>query len=212
MTVPGELERSLVYIEFLSRRQAVSVEAFRKVVGQGQVGWAGDNPDDLLVARIARTWRVGPEPEHLAIWWTRRQGLDRLDDWEAIARETDNLYAWDAFRLAARIDAGGCYVPLLEPVPVTAERVCVEGFDIRSGATVEDVRAAFRQRAERHPEMTLDVLLDRIGQLGPDPRGLALWGLPAWASLEELARDRDDTGPIRRVTAALYSQLGCETL
>jgi hypothetical protein len=212
VTASPELEPSLVYIEYLSRRPGVSLEAFWKVVGQGEVGWAADNPDDLLVARIGRTWRVGPEPEYLAIWWTRGRGLDRLDDWETISRQTDDMYAWDAFRLAARVDSGGCYVPLLEPVPVTAERVCLEGFDILPGTTHDDVRAAFRQRAERHPEVTLDVLLAWIGQLGPEPRGLALWGLPAWAALEELARDRDDTGAIQPLTAGLYSELGRETL
>ena len=53
--------------------------------------------------------------------------------------------------------------------------------------------------------------LDRIGHLGPDPRGLAIWSLPAWSALSGIARDAP-AGPVRTVTAGLYSVLGKETL
>jgi hypothetical protein len=75
------------------------------------------------------------------------------------------------------------------------------------------VRATFEQRRARHGDLTLNLLADRIGRLGPDPRALALWGLPTWAALDGIARDLDDAeAPIRLVTAGCYSQMGKETL
>jgi hypothetical protein len=56
-------------------------------------------------------------------------------------------------------------------------------------------------------------VIDRIGHLGPDPRGIAAWGLPSWGHLEEIARDLDGaTAPVRLVNAGMYSQFGKETL
>ena len=53
------------------------------------------------------------------------------------------------------------------------------------------MRAVYEERAERHSELELNLLCDRIGQLGPDPRGLAFWGAPSYAALDEIARELD---------------------
>jgi hypothetical protein len=75
------------------------------------------------------------------------------------------------------------------------------------------VRSAYEQRAAGHPELELFFVLDRIGRLGPDPPGLAVWGLPSWAHLEEIARDLDGVdAPVRLVHAGMYSEFGKETL
>ena len=79
----------LVYIEYISRRPGVALEAFHALAGHGQTGWAGDNPEEVLLANLGRTWRTGPEPEYLAFWYTPGQGLDRFDDWERIFRSGD---------------------------------------------------------------------------------------------------------------------------
>ena len=75
------------------------------------------------------------------------------------------------------------------------------------------MRALYHQRAARHPELELNLLCDRIGHLGPDPRGLAFWGAPSYAALDGIARELDGVEhPIRLVTAALYNDFGAETL
>jgi hypothetical protein len=95
----------------------------------------------------------------------------------------------------------------------TSERYYLEFVDFADGATRDDVRAAYQERQARHPDLTLNLLADRIGRLGPDPRALALWSLPAWAALEGVARDLDHTErPVRLITAGGYSQMGNETL
>ena len=204
---------SLVYIEYISRRPGVSLEQFHAVAGYGQHGWAGDNAEDVLLANLGRSWRTGPEPEYMAFWYTPAQGLDRFDDWERIFRSGDAEEFEEPFRLAARIERAGSYEPLLEPSAVETERCYAEFFEFADGAGREAVQAAYSERAARHTDLKLNILLDRIGRLGPDPRGMALWGLPSWAALENVARDLDDgEGPVRLVDSGMFSQFGKETL
>ena len=68
----------LVYIEYISRRPGVSLEAFHEVAGRGQTGWAGEYGDDQLVLNVGRTWRIGPEPEYVAVWYNAAAGLERI--------------------------------------------------------------------------------------------------------------------------------------
>jgi hypothetical protein len=202
----------LVYIEFISRRPHVSLEQFHAIADHGQTGWAGDNPDDVLIAMIGRTWRTGPEPEYLGIWYTPGQGLDRIDDWERIFRSGAADAFEEPFSIGARIDRAGSYTALLEPVPGDSERYYAEYFTWAPDATADDVRASFHARRDANG-LTLNLAADRIGRMAPGPRGIALWSVPNWAALEGIVHDLDeDNGPVRLVDAAMYSTLGKETL
>jgi hypothetical protein len=204
---------SLIYIEYISRRPGIALEAFHAVAGGGQDGWAGDYDADVAVLNLGRTWRMGPEPEYLTAWYSPSAGLERLDEWERIFKAGDAAHFEEPFRLAARIDRSGVYEPLLEPVAGSLGRYYAEFFEIATGATRDDVRGAFEERAARHSELELNLLCDRIGALGPDPRGLAVWGTPSYGALEEIARELEGAGrPITLVTAALYNDFGHETL
>jgi hypothetical protein len=204
---------SLIYIEYISRRPGVALEAFHAVAGGGQEGWAGDYGSDVAVLNLGRTWRMGPEPEYLTAWYSPSAGLERLDEWERIFKSGDAARFEEPFRLAARIDRAGVYEPLLEPVVGSAGRYYAEFFDVAPGATRDQVCAAYEERAGRHSELELNLLCDRVGALGPDPRGLAFWGAPSYAALDEIARELEGSEhPIRLVTAALYNDFGAETL
>lgn len=202
----------LIYIEFISRRESVGLDQFHKVAGRGQEGWAGDYPDDVMVVNIGRTWRAGPGPEYMCAWYTAKQGLDRIDDWEEVFRSSAADVFEEPFRLAARIDRAGCYVPLLEPVVGTSERYYVEYFDYASGASSDDVRSAYEERRARHSDLQLNLVCDRIGRLAPGPRGLAVWGLPEWGALAQVAEELEDGEPVRLEDAGLFSWMGKETL
>ena len=203
----------LVYVEYISRRPGVSLEAFHSLAGHGQTGWAGDNPEDILLANLGRTWRTGPEPEYLAFWYTPKQGLDRFDDWERTFRSGEADEFEEPFKIAARIERGGSFDPLFEPTVFEGERSYIEYFDFAPGATRDDVKRAYEERRDGHPELTLNFVLDRIGRLAPDPRGIAVWSLQSWAALEEVARDLDGVEePVRLVDGGMYSQFGKETL
>jgi hypothetical protein len=115
--------------------------------------------------------------------------------------------------MAARIDVAGCYEPLLEPIAGSKGPYYGEHFDLARGATRDDVRAFYEARRERHAELELDLLVDRIGKLGPDPRGLAIWRAPSLGSLETIARELDGVEtPIRLVTASFWENLGEEEI
>jgi hypothetical protein len=199
----------LIYIEYISRRPGISLESFHKIMRLGPGGWASDHSDDAALLILGRTWRLGPEPEYMCVWHSPEFGLERLDDWERVFRSGEADVHQEPFDLAARIDRAGCYEPLIEPRASASERFYAEFFDWRPGAERDAVAAHF---TGRHDEAELCVLLDRIGHLGPDPRGLAIWALPAWSALEGIARDPAPAGPVRTVTAGLYSPVGREIL
>ena len=115
--------------------------------------------------------------------------------------------------LAARIEQAGCYEPLLKPVPGRGGPYYAECFDFAPGASREEVRSFFTDRAAGHTNLTLILLLDRIGKLGPDPRGLAFWELPRFGALEAVARELDAVdGPVRLLRCGVYADFGRETL
>jgi hypothetical protein len=203
----------LVYIEYISRRSHTALDAFHKVVGHGQSGWAGGYSDDVIILNVGRTWRIGPEPEYMCVWYSPRHGLERIDEWERAFTSGEADAFEEPFRLAGRIDRAGCYQPLLEPIVGSAGRYYAEHLDLAAGASPSDVRELYEARRARHGELELNLLIDRIGKLGPDPRAMAVWGLPTWGHLEGVARDLDaDDGPVRLVTSSLYADLGHEQL
>ena len=203
----------LVYIEFISRNPGVSLEAFHQVAGRGQTGWAGEYEEDQLILNLGRTWRIGPEPEYVAVWWNPNAGLERLGEWEAIFRSGEASHFEEPFKLAGRIDAAGCYEALFEPVRGRGGPYYCEYLDVSPDASRDDVRDFFEERRGRHPELVLNLLCDRVGMLGPDPRCLAVWGLPSYGELEAVVRELDGVDePVLLVTAALYADLGEEIL
>lgn len=204
----------LIYIEFISRRPGVSIEAFHKVAGRGQVGWAEEHHDDQLLLGLGRTWRIGPEPEYLGIWWSPDHGLERFDDWEKEFRSGAADHVEQPFALAARIDRAGCYVPLLDPIAGgQRERYYAEYFDRSPDATTEEITDHFVRRAAAYPLLRLHLLAERIGMVGPGSPVLAIWSADKWGELETIARDvTTSADPVRLADVSFYSTLGYETL
>jgi hypothetical protein len=203
----------LVYIEYISRRPGIALEVFHEIAGGGQRQWEAGYSDDRLILTLGRTWRIGPEPEYLHVWYNAQAGLERLDDWERIFTSGAVASFEEPFRLVARIDAAGCYEPLLEPLAGQGGPYYAEYFDIAPGVAGDDVRAFFHERRGRHATLTLHLLVERIGALGPAPQGLAIWSLPAFAALEGIARDLDGLStPIRLINGAVYAEFGKEIL
>ena len=203
----------LVYIEYISRLPGVSVEAFHFAAGRGQHGWSGEYADDQLVLNLARTFRTGPEPGYLAVWYTHEAGLDRIGQWERIFKSGEADRFEEPFKLAARIERAGCYEPLVEPIPSRGRVYYGEYLDFAPGATRDDVRSFFEARRVREDGLELNLLVDRIGKLGPEPRCLAFWSASSYGDLEAVARELDSVAePARLVQAGLYADLGEEIL
>lgn len=203
----------LVYVEYISRRAGISIEAFHFATGRGQYGWSDEHADDVLLLNLGRTFRVGPEPEYVAVWYSAKAGLERIGDWERIFGSGEADHLEETFRLAARIDAAGCYEPLLEPISGRDGLYYGEYLEFAPGAGRDDVAAFFEARRGRHDDLTLNLLCDRIGGLGPDPRCLAFWTVPGWDALDDVVRDlAGPDPPVRLVHGSLYRDLGAETL
>ena len=144
--------------------------------------------------------------------YTPNSGIERVGEWERIfgSGEADDFE--ETFRLVGRIESAGCYEPLLEPVAGREGLYYMEYLDLTPGATRDDVRGLFEERLERHSTATLNLLCDRIGALGPGPRCLAAWTVPAWSAIDSLARDLDGVEyPVGLVDAAIYRDLGAGT-
>ena len=200
----------LVYIEYISRLPGIDLETFRAQAAQGQEGWDSGYEDELVLS-VGRTWRLGPDPGYMTVWHTRAAGLDRIDAWDRIFRsgEADDLE--QPFFQVARIDVAGCYDPLLEPVPARNGTYYAEFFAARD--TADAVRSFYESRAKQHPEFTLNLLVQRIGKLAPEPGGLAVWTIPDFAALDSVATELDGVNaPIRLAAAGTYADFGREIL
>ncbi|MDE2809296.1 MAG: hypothetical protein OXN90_12835 [Gemmatimonadota bacterium] len=200
----------LVYIEYISRLPGIDLETFRAQAAQGQEGWDSGYEDELVLS-VGRTWRLGPDPGYMTVWHTRNAGLDRIDAWDRIFRsgEADDLE--QPFFQVARIDVAGCYDPLLEPVPARNGTYYAEFFSAHD--TADAVRSFYESRAKQHPEFTLNLLVQRIGKLAPEPGGLAVWTIPNFAALDSVATELDGVNaPIRLAAAGTYADFGREIL
>ena len=200
----------LVYIEYISRLPGIDLETFRAQAAQGQEGWDSGYEDELVLS-LGRTWRLGPDPGYMTVWHTRNAGLDRIDAWDRIFRsgEADDLE--QPFFQVARIDVAGCYNPLLEPVPARNGTYYAEFFAAYD--TADAVRSFYESRAKQHPEFTLNLLVQRIGKLAPEPGGLAVWTIPDFAALDSVATELDGVNaPIRLAAAGTYADFGREIL
>jgi hypothetical protein len=201
----------LIYIEYISRRPDVDVATFHRVVNEGQEGWDSTYGEDQLVLNLGRTWRLGPEPEYLGVWYTPGAGLDRLDDWDRLFRGGEVHHLERPFHGAARIDMAGCYEPLLEPARARDGIYYAEFF--RAVGALPAVRAFYMERAQRHPRLDLLLLGHRIGHLGPDPGGVAVWRLPSLGALADIAPELVGIDqPIQLASAGVYHDLGQEIL
>jgi hypothetical protein len=218
----------MIYIEFTNRRPQPGLrednrgelalesfesqlQRFHKAVLEGQSGWEGSWSEDQLVLSIGRTWRLGPEPEYMTIWHTPTAGLGRIDEWDRVFRSGEADALEKPFRELARIERAGCYDALLPPKRQENGIYYAELFE--PVGSNDEIRALYAERAAAHAQLTLALCGVRIGKLAPDPGGIAVWTLPSYAALAEIARDLDRIDePVRLTTAGVYNDVGKEIL
>lgn len=201
----------LIYVEYISRRPGVTLAEFHAGVQAGQEGWDASFDDDQLVWNAGRTWRLGPTPEYLGVWYSPHAGFDRIDAWDRIFRSGHADIHEQGFQKVATIDAAGCYRPLREPVRARGATYYAEFF--RPGPDSERIGQFFDERVRRHSSLTLNLVVERIGRLAPDPGGLAVWSIPNFAALEAIASELDGVRePIELVAAGTYADVGQEIL
>lgn len=203
-----------IYVEYISRLPGIALDGFHQIASAGQPGWASRHEVDILVLNVGRTWRLGPASEYLAIWHTPSRGLERLGEWHGIfeTHEADDLEL--TFNAVAKIHDAGYYDALREPIPGRGGPIYYgEFFEPVDGASRDDVAGWYDARAASDDGRVLNLVADRIGSLGPDPRGIAFWQLPSYEALEPIVREvGDGEGPVRIVRSGLYADIGHEVL
>jgi len=201
----------MIYIEYISRRPDAELSDFHKFMSKGLKGWDASYQEDRLILGISRTWRLGPEPEHIGVWHSPGTSFERIDEWERIFRSGAADYLEQPLQEVARIEAAGCYEALLEPVRGLNGTYYAEFF--RAEGELSAIRNLYETRIKSHPSFILNLLVCRIGRLGPEPGGLAVWTVPDFAALSSIASELDHVRePIRLVAAGTYTDVGKEII
>jgi hypothetical protein len=196
----------VIYLEFIGRDRSIPSEIFRELVNQRK-SWV-EATADRMVLQLGRSWHLGPAPSFLAFW--QITGIDRLDHWEAYFRSD----AWQhntrsrAMHRAIDIRHAGLYDELICGRAPGGGLYYVEYFEIAAGIDDDVVLACICERSRRHAGIGIRFLLRRIGFLGPDPTHLAVWASASSREIEELARDHEDDGVMRRITTGVYREFG----
>lgn len=200
----------MIYLEFISRRPHVDVQTFRRVMAALVPVWSDLYPEDECLGMLGRTFRLGPEPEYMTLW---RAEFNRIDAWKRIFAQDVRLESGHAVGAVSRIDVAGVYDELIPGVPLPASGpYYAEYFKTPGSLSDDDMRQAYADAQRSFPRLKLHLLLLRVGQLAPDPGGIAFWSAPDFEALEPMARRANSTGPIEITTVGTYERLGDEVL
>lgn len=190
----------MIYAEYIEHDRNLPIALFEHLGRQSS--WVSDI--DVKVANLGRAERIGPEPSVICLW--RHPGMARMDEWEASFRtdEARRDPAFQATRLAIHFTRGGLYDEIVGAAPLGGGLHYVEFFAAGEEHGDEAVRDHFTSRAKRYSEGKLDFVLRRVGLLGPDPGGLAIWTFAGYAAAEPIIRERHGANPLRPLQAGLY--------
>ncbi len=199
----------MIYVEVFERDRFIPLEIFR-FMGD-HAGWS--DPDDNLFANLARTMRIGPLPPNMAFWQCK--GLERLDEWEAFFRSDEGMR--DVHEQASlktlHLKHAGCYDVIVEGPKPGGGLHYVEFLDPGPELADEAMAEHFTRRAEAHAHGVLNIVVRRIGLLGPRHIGdMAVWTFASYAAAEPIFRERHAEGPLRPVQAGVYRRFGEEIL
>jgi hypothetical protein len=190
----------VIYVEYIEHDRFLPIQIFHKLGLQD--GWSGG--EDVKVANLGRAERLAPGPSVMCFW--RNSGLARMDEWEAAFRtpESQRDPGFQATRLGIHFVEAGLYDEIVGGPPLGKGLHYVEFFapgeEIADGA----MREHFEQRAKKHKGGKLGFVLRRLGVLGPDPGGLAVWTFPSYAGSEGILREKHASHPLRPLRGGLY--------
>jgi hypothetical protein len=190
----------VIYGEYIEHDRTLPIEIFQHIGHQS--GWVSDV--DVKVGNLGRAERIAPEPSVICLW--RHPGMARMDEWEASFRtdESRRSPAFQATRLAIHFRRGALYDEIIGGPPLGEGLHYVEFFAAGEDISDEQTRDNFSKRAKQYPAGKLDFVLRRVGLLGPDPGGIAIWTFADYAAAEPIVRERHGGNPLRPLQAGLY--------
>jgi hypothetical protein len=198
----------LIYVEFIERETGIPREIFR-YIGDQSTSWVQADQDQYL-GQLGRTMRLGPHPAYLTLF--RVKGLHRIDEWESYFRSDayHGNHRSFAMQRSLRMLRDGCYDELVPAEQIGDGVYYLEYFQPPEEGSDEAITDHFRRRTQRHPEARLALLLRRIGQLAPQPGGIAAWRFSTTAIAEPMLREPATGAQFRPVEAGLYRRFGEE--
>jgi hypothetical protein len=190
----------MIYVEYIEHDRFLPIQIFHKIGMQD--GWSSD--EDVKVANLGRAERLAPGPSVMCLW--RHRGMTRMDEWEASFRTPESRRdpGFQATRLGIHFVEAGLYDEIVGGPPLGGGLHVVEFFAPEDSVEDTAMRDHFGTRAKRHANGTLDFVLRRVGTLGPDPGGLALWTFASYAEAEALLRERHGGHTLRPLRSGLY--------
>jgi hypothetical protein len=197
----------MIYIEYMEHDRSIPMEKCRGM--KGHAPWPDIEPDseDHPVAVLGRALSLGPQPPYLAIW--RCKTLEKLDQWDSFFKARRALHA-SASQKAIHLSHAGCYEEAYTGPPITDGIQYIEYFTFLTGSQKDAITEIFLQRAGLYEHGTLNFVLCRMGPLGPDPGGLAIWTFPSHARMEEIIVDERWQKAAHILRAGIYRKMGGE--
>lgn len=198
----------MIYAEFIERDRAIPLEIHQYFSKQDQWNEEGDEQ----VMNIARTKAVGPQPACLCCW--RIRDISRMDEWEAHLPSVESrrdVAEWATYH-ALDFRRAGLYDEVIETSMPEEGLHYVEVFAAGANVANEEMQQHFRARSRKHSAGQLNALLHRVGLLGPEPGGIAVWTFSNYVEMESIARESHDDTLLRPVAVGLYRNTGQESI
>jgi hypothetical protein len=192
----------VIYVEHIRRDPRIAWEVFRH---HGHQDWS--SPEDVMVANLARTMKLGPEP-HYMCWW-QIAGMARLDAWEEHLKSPEGrLYLADSpVAKVMEFYRCGLYDVALGSGAVPSGLHLVEFFTDDDGS-LDAIAEWFTVRARSAPSGRLTYVLRRVGLLAPDPGGIAVWTFGSYAEAEPFVRAGAPPDGCTIVSMGVYRNFG----
>ena len=205
----------MIYLEFIERDRFVPVELFRYMGNQDAI-WV-QKETDRLILQLGRTFRFGPMPSYLAFWQIAT--MDRIDVWQEYFTSDAAFrnYRSVAMHRAVHVQRAGLYDELVVELADSRARDeslswYIEYFDAAASESDATIRDVFNKRAAEYRNVKLELLLRRVGVLGPEPAHLAVWSSAKFEQFEGIIRSAPQASGAQIKLAGLYRHLGNETV
>jgi len=197
----------MIYIEYMEHDRSIPAELLadrgEKVPWPDEEGFSDDHP----MAVLGRTLRLGPHPPYLTIW--RCRTFEKLEEWEAYFKARKSLHA-AASQNAIHLCQAGCYSEVLSGPPIEGGIQYIEFFKHDASRPEKLTALRFSKRAHMYEDGVLNVVLCRMGPLGPEPGGLAIWTFERHGDVERIVLDHQWQKSLNIVRSGLYRKLGDE--
>ena len=194
----------MIYIEYMEHDRSIPRELFKGRAEKSRWHEDGAFSQDHPLAVLGRTLRLGPHPPYLTIW--RCRAFEKLEEWESYFKARRTLHS-AASQNAIHLCQAGCYTEVFSGPPIEGGIQYIEFFEYDVSRNEEIIARHFSERVSRYRNGVLNTVLCRMGPLGPDPGGLAIWTFPRHTDLEQIVFDHQWQKVLNIVRSGLYRKL-----